>query len=143
MPPDIDIIPGIRIPLRELKFLFTRSAGPGGQNVNKVSTRVELLYDLASSSALTDEQKARARSALGARIGPDGVLRVQAQNSRSQWQNRLIAAERLAGLLRQALRPRKKRVASRPTRGSREERFRTKKKKGTIKRFRGRVSPED
>lgn len=143
MPPPIDIMPGLSIPAREIKFLFTRSGGPGGQNVNKVATRVELLYDLDSSAALDGDQKARVRAALGGRIGPDGVLRIQAQESRSQWQNRLHAVGRLAALLRSALRPRKKRVASRPTAGSREERFRTKKKKGAIKRFRGRVSPED
>lgn len=139
----IDIMPGVSIPLAELKFAFTRSGGPGGQNVNKVSTRVELLFDVDSSSALDDRQKAQVRSALGARIGLDGVLRVQAQESRSQWQNRLRATEKFAGLLRLALRPRKKRVSSRPTAGSREERFTTKKKKGAIKRFRGRVSPDD
>ena len=143
MATDIDIMPGLRIPPGEVKFLFTRSGGPGGQNVNKVSTRVELLYDLSSSSALTDRQKAQVRAALRSRIGFDGVLRIQAQESRSQWQNRLHATEKLAALLRLALRPRKKRVSSRPTAGSREDRFRTKKKKGAIKRSRGRVSPDD
>lgn len=139
----IEVMPGVRIPLTELSFMFTRSGGPGGQNVNKVATRVELLFDVEASPSLDDRQKAAVRSALRARIGSDGVLRVQAQDSRSQWQNRQRAAERLAALLRVALRPRKKRVASRPTSGSREERFRTKKKKGAIKRFRGRVSPDD
>ena len=143
MPAEIDIMPGLRVPLSELRFAFTRSGGPGGQNVNKVSTRVELQFEPESSSVLDDRQKALIRSSLGSRIGKDGVLRIQAQDSRSQWQNRRLATEKFSSLLRLALRPRKKRVASRPTSGSREERFRAKKKKGALKRFRGRVPPDE
>jgi ribosome-associated protein len=139
----LDITPTLRIPLRELKFLFSRSGGPGGQNVNKVATRVELLFDVNASTALDEGQKHMLRSALRSRIDHEGILRIPVQESRSQWQNRQMAQQRFAELLRRALRPARKRVASRPTAGSREARFRAKKKKGAIKRFRGRVSPEE
>ena len=117
MSADIDIMPGLRIPLSEVRFAFMRSGGPGGQNVNKVSTRVELQFEPEASLALDDRQKAMILSSLGGRIGKDGMLRIQAQDSRSQWQNRRLATEKFASLLRLALRPRKKRVASRPTSG--------------------------
>jgi ribosome-associated protein len=139
----LDIVPGLRLPYAELAFSFTRSGGPGGQNVNKVSTRVELRFDIEGSLSLDEGQKRLLRTALGSRVGRDGVLTIQVQESRSQWRNRQIAAEKLAELLRQGLRPRKKRRATNPTAGSRERRFSTKKRKGAVKHLRGRISPDD
>jgi len=139
----IDIMPGIRVGDAELAFSFTRSGGPGGQNVNKVSTRVELRFDVEASPSLDDRQKQLLRSALGSRLGRDGVLMIQVQESRSQWQNRQIAAEKFARLLRHALRPRKKRRATKPTAGSREKRFNAKKRKGAVKHTRGRISLDE
>jgi ribosome-associated protein len=139
----IDIRPGVRIPLSELSFTFARSGGPGGQNVNKVSTRVDLLFDVEGSVALDTFQKASLRAALGTRIGRDGILRVQAQESRSQWTNRQVVVEKFRELLTKALRTRKKRVASAPTKGSKQRRFAAKKKTSRVKQLRGRVTGED
>lgn len=129
----------IAIPLRDVRFRFARGGGPGGQNVNKVETRVELLFDLAGSTVFSDAQKQRLLRVLASRLDEDGILHVMAGESRSQWQNRERALGRLAALLREALTPRKKRVATRPSRGSKEERFREKKQRGATKRLRGRV----
>lgn len=139
----IDILPGVRIPFSELSFSFARSSGPGGQNVNKVSTRVDLLFDVAGTTALDDAQKAILRSVAGTRIGRDGILRVQAQESRSQWMNRQAAVAKFRDLLYRALRQRKKRVASRPTAGSKERRFTSKKKISRVKKMRGRVRGDE
>ena len=143
MPPSIEVTPALHIPARELKFLFSRSGGPGGQNVNKVATRVELLFDVNRSAALNAEQKSAILIAMKSRVDSDGILHIPVQESRSQWQNRQLAQERFVELLRRALRPSKKRKGSRPTAGSREERFRAKKRRGTIKQHRGRVSPDE
>jgi ribosome-associated protein len=137
---DLEVRAGVVIPGREIRFRFARSGGPGGQNVNKVESRVELLFDVATSVAFSDAQRHRIRSALANRLDADGVLQIAVQESRSQWQNREIALQRLAEMLSTALTPRKKRVATKPSRGSKEERFRAKKKRGEIKRNRGRVS---
>lgn len=136
---DLEITPTITVPAREIKFRFARSGGPGGQNVNKVESRAELLFDIASSTAFSDAQKHRIHAALQKRMDAEGVLHIIVQDSRSQWQNREFAMMRLAELLQRALVPRKKRVATRPSRGSKEERFREKKKRGETKRSRGRI----
>jgi len=139
----VDILPGVRIPISELSFSFARSGGPGGQNVNKVSTRVDLHFDVEGSRALNDDQKSMLRAVLGTRIGRDGILRVQAQESRSQWTNRLAAMAKFRDLLQRALRRRKKRVASAPTAGSKQRRFATKKKTSRVKKLRGKVTGEE
>ena len=136
----LEISEGVVIPAREIRFRFARSGGPGGQNVNKVESRVELLFDLAASSAFSDAQRNRLRSALRTKLDDDGVLQIVVQESRSQWQNRETALARLAETIRVALIPRKRRVATKPSRGSKEERVRSKKKRGEIKRNRGRIS---
>jgi len=136
---DLVITPTLTVPAREIKFRFARSGGPGGQNVNKVESRVELLFNLAASIAFSDTQKHRIHTALQKRLDADGILHIVVQESRSQWQNREFALTRLAELLKSALTPRKRRVATRPSRGSKEERFRVKKKRGEVKRSRGRI----
>ncbi|MBK7257572.1 MAG: aminoacyl-tRNA hydrolase [Ignavibacteriae bacterium] len=136
----LEVSEGVVIPAREIRFRFARSGGPGGQNVNKVESRVELLFDLAASSAFSDAQRHRLRSALRTKLDDDGVLQIVVQESRSQWQNRETALARLAETIRVALIPRKRRVATKPSRGSKEERVRSKKKRGEIKRNRGRIS---
>jgi ribosome-associated protein len=139
----IEIMNGLRIPDDEVSFVFARSGGPGGQNVNKVSTRVELLFDIGASRSLDAGQKSILRSALRNRTGSGGVLRVRSDASRSQWKNRQDALRKFTHLLARALQPVKKRASSRPTRAARAERLAAKKRTGVLKRSRGRVSGDD
>jgi ribosome-associated protein len=126
----------IEIPLSELRFRTSRSGGPGGQNVNKLETRVELLFDVLRSASLRDDQKQAVLSALASRIDAEGFLHISSQKSRSQWENKQLVIERLAALLHSALRVRKKRVKTAPTRGSKERRIQSKKKHSQKKQLR-------
>lgn len=130
------VMPGLEIPDGELEFVASRSGGPGGQNVNKVSSRVTLRFDVERSSALNSEQRIRIQRKLASRINKDGVLQVNAQRTRSQDLNRTDAVERFGELLRAALRENKARVKTRATRGSKEERLREKRKRTEVKRAR-------
>jgi len=132
----ISVRPGIAVPESELEFVVSRSGGPGGQNVNKVSTRVTLRFDLEKTTALTAEQRARIRARLASRINKDGVLQVTSQRTRSQDLNREDAVSRFAELLSGALREEKSRVATKATRSSKEQRLEDKRKRTNIKRAR-------
>jgi ribosome-associated protein len=136
MSQDLVIRSGLVLPAGELRYRFSRSSGPGGQNVNKVESRVEVAFDVASSPALTDRQRGQIQHALAGRLDPDGKIRLVVQDSRSQWANREAAREKLAALLRAALTPRKRRIATGPSRGSKERRFRAKKARSAIKKTR-------
>ena len=129
---------GLVIPHGELVERFSRSSGPGGQSVNTTDSRVQLTFDLATSTVLTDTQRERALRRLAARL--DGtVLTVDASEERSQFRNRTVARERLAALLREALAPPPpQRRATRPTRGSIDRRLASKSRRGDLKRQRGR-----
>ena len=124
------------VPLREIHFRTSRSGGPGGQNVNKVETRVEVWWSLEESPAFTAAEKARIRASLGRRVGADGAVRVVSQKFRSQSRNRAAAVDRLRELVADALRPRKSRRATRPTTSSREARLESKKRRAATKRLR-------
>ena len=126
----------VAIPMRELRFAFTRSSGPGGQHVNKAATQVELTFDLTGSPSLTADQKHRVLAALRGYVSKDGVLRLTCQTTRSQAQNREEVAARFQTLLREALSPRKRRQRTRPTRASKERRLRAKKHRSRIKGMR-------
>ena len=128
----------LAIPDNELTLAFVRSSGPGGQNVNKVATAVQLRYDLAGSVALSEAVKTRLRSLSGRRLTADGALLIVARNHRSQEQNRREAGERLAELVRRALVPPKARKATAPTRAARERRLDTKDRVKRTKRLRTR-----
>ena len=119
------------MPLTEVELRFSRSSGPGGQHANTAETRVEALFDVEASAALTDAQKRR----VVARAGP--VLRAVAQDERSQWRNRQLALERLAEELRAALRVERPRVATRPTAAARQRRLEEKRRRSATKRLRG------
>jgi ribosome-associated protein len=122
----LSISSSLAIPVAELRFRFSRSGGAGGQHVNKVSTRVELLFNIRSSSSLTDQQKERLLSRLKTRVDAEGCLAVSSQESRSQWQNREQAVKKFITLISRALRETRPRLATKVTKGSRERRLRTK-----------------
>jgi ribosome-associated protein len=124
----LEIMPAVTIRLSELHFRTSRSGGPGGQNVNKLETRVELLFDIPNSTSLSREQKDRLLAELGSRVDAEGIVHMTSQASRSQWENKRLAIDNFVALLRAALKIRKKRVRSSPTRASKERRVRTKKK---------------
>lgn len=125
------------IPEDELVERFVRSAGPGGQNVNKVASAVELRFDVAGSRVLPDAVRARLLLRRDRRLTDAGVLVIQANRFRDQGKNRGDARERLAALLRAALVTPKRRIATRPTRASKERRIDAKKTRSAIKRTRG------
>ncbi len=120
----------------ELTFRTSRSSGPGGQNVNKLNTRVAVLFDVAGSPGLSEEQKQQVRSRLATRIDKQGVLQVVSQKHRSQEANRQAAVERLQELLREALTPEPIRRRTRVPAGARERRLQEKKRRGMLKRQR-------
>ncbi len=126
----------LKIPLAEIQFRTSRSSGPGGQNVNKLETRVELLFDVAGSPSIPDHLRQRLLNYLASHLDSSGVLRIVVQDSRSQWKNKQLAIERLMMLLKSALIMRKKRVATKPTNTAREDRLRIKKVKSETKRLR-------
>ncbi|WP_299760162.1 alternative ribosome rescue aminoacyl-tRNA hydrolase ArfB [uncultured Pontibacter sp.] len=122
---------------REMQFQASRSGGAGGQNVNKVNTKVELRFHVENSELLTEEEKALVQEKLGNRITNDGYLQVVCQTERSQLQNKELCVQRFYELLRQALTMQKKRSATKPTRSSVRRRLESKKKQAEKKASRG------
>jgi ribosome-associated protein len=139
----IEINDRLSIPDDEVAFTFTRSSGPGGQKVNKTSTRVTLRFDVEGSPGLTDAERARIRRRLATRISKDGMLRVISQKHRTQTANRRAALERFAELLRAALKPERKRKPTRIPNAVKEERLKAKKHRSLIKHERSRPCDPD
>jgi ribosome-associated protein len=127
------------LPDTELQFQFIRASGPGGQNVNKVASAVQLRFDAAGTQALTPAVKARLRALAGSRMTAEGALLIVARNHRTQEANRREALQRLEDLLARASIEPKKRHATRPTLGSRQRRLEVKRERKRTKQLRGRV----
>jgi ribosome-associated protein len=120
----------VALPLSEIELRFSRSSGPGGQHANTAETRVEAVFDVEASGALSTAQKRRVL----ARTGP--LIRAVAQDERSQWRNRELAVERIADQLREALRIERTRVPTKPTAAAREKRLEEKRRRSELKRLR-------
>ena len=132
----IQVTNDVSIPENEVTFTASRSGGPGGQNVNKVSSRVTLSFDVANSASLSNDQKHQIYRKLATRINKDGVLRVVSQRTRSQDMNRADALERFSELLRHALTPERPRIKTRIPAAATRRRIEEKKKRTLIKRTR-------
>lgn len=143
MKKELEIFPWLKIPESELEFRFTRSSGPGGQNVNKVATRVELMFDVARSPSLDERKRDRIQTRLAGMMDRDGILHLASQESRSQWKNRMDVIEKFVALLKKALAPQHRRIATGPTSGSRLARVKQKRARSAAKAFRRRVTAED
>lgn len=141
MSEDLPIQEGLTIPGWELWFSTSRSSGAGGQHVNRTESRVTVHWHLSASSALTPLQKDRLLRRLSHRLDKDGVLQLHAEDHRSQLRNKEAVLERLRALIIDALKPRKPRIATRPTRGSIERRIRAKKEVGEKKSLRKKPKP--
>ena len=132
----LEITPRLSIPDSELVERFVRSSGPGGQNVNKVATAVELRFDVVHSPSLPEPVRARLLARRDRRLTDDGVLVLSAQRFRTQDRNREDARERLAALITAVLAPPKKRIATKPSKGAKERRLGAKRERATVKRQR-------
>ncbi len=124
---NISINDSLSVPRSELSFRTSRSGGPGGQNVNKVESKVELLFDVSHSVTLSESERRKILTRLKNRIDSDGILHLSSQSSRSQLENKEKAISDFAVLLRSALKPAKKRIPTRPTKSAREKRLKRKK----------------
>jgi ribosome-associated protein len=130
------VSPALSLPLAELEYRASRSGGPGGQHVNTSSTRVEVWWDVAGSSALTEEQRARLLARLATRLDSAGRLRLVSSGSRSQLRNREEVTERLRDLVAAALRVPKARKRTQPSRAAKAARLEAKRRRSAIKRER-------
>jgi len=139
----IEIGDGLAIPDEEVSFVTSRSGGPGGQNVNKLETRVTLRFDLAASPSLTDEQKSRLQERLATRVTRAGILQVTSQKHRTQADNREAAVARFAELLREGLHEEAPRKKTRTPKAAKRRRIEAKRRRGLQKKARtGRIEVE-
>ncbi len=137
------VAPGFAIDESEIEEKFVRSSGPGGQNVNKVSTSVELRFDVRRSPSLSEQIRRRLAQIAAGRISADGILIIEAHEFRTQEQNRQAARERLVALLRQASQVPRVRRPTRPTLAAKAARTDDKRRRGRTKRLRSTIPPDD
>jgi ribosome-associated protein len=138
----LPVTPTLTIEDTDLDERFVRASGPGGQNVNKVATAVQLRFDAARSTALDPSARARLTALAGSRMTADGVLVIDAREHRTQAQNRASARQRLVELLREALKRPRRRRKTKPTAGSKEKRLDTKRRRARVKAGRGRIDDQ-
>lgn len=143
MDDDLQINDSVTIPAGELGFKTSRAGGPGGQHVNKTSSRVTLEWNVETSASISKLEKLRIYKALGGRINSEGVFQISVDESRSQHANRELARRRFAELLKDALKVQKKRVKTRPTLASKTRRVDAKRKTSGKKQMRGRPGQDD
>jgi ribosome-associated protein len=139
---DDDIIPinnSVNIPKSELEFRFSTSSGPGGQHANRSATRVTLLFDVVHSPALDEVSRSHLLARLATRLDKQGILQIHVQESRSQQQNRELAISRFQRILSEALKPRKPRRATKPSRAAIDKRLAEKKQRARLKQDRGKL----
>ena len=130
------VSPTLSIPLSELRFKFRRSSGPGGQNVNKLNTAVELQFDFVHSAVLSDEQRQRIAEKLAARLNSTGALSIQSERFRTQGRNRADCLDKLAALLSEALKKPPKRQKTKPSRAAQARRLDSKRRHSDRKKSR-------
>jgi ribosome-associated protein len=129
----LDIAPHVAIEDAELEERFIRASGPGGQNVNKVASAVQLRFDAAHSPAIDDATRARLKTIAGSRMTDEGIVVIDAREHRTQAQNREAARDRLVGLLREALKRPKRRRRTKPSAASKQKRLDTKRRRAQVK----------
>jgi ribosome-associated protein len=139
----LEISPHLIIPDSDIELAFVRASGPGGQNVNKVASAVQMRFDVAGTAVLAEPVKMRLRALAGRRLTDDDAILIIARNHRTQEQNRREAGERLTELIQRALVPPKPRKKTKPTRASRERRLETKTRQQRTKGLRGKVKKWD
>ena len=139
----IPVTPAISIDEREIRMVFVRSSGPGGQNVNKVSTAVQLRFDAMNSPSLPEAVRNRLIHLAGKRISGSGILMIEARRYRTQERNRQDALDRLVALIRKAAERPKTRIKTRPSSGSKKRRVANKLRRSETKRMRRPVEPHD
>ena len=139
----LEINEQVSIPRSELSFRFSRSGGPGGQHVQKSSTRVELLFDVANSPSLTEAQRSRVLKRLSGYVDKTGVLHLISQSERSQLRNREDVVSRFQAMMRQALKRRKRRRPTKPSAAAKERRLQRKHRRSQLKKSRGKVREDE
>lgn len=139
----IQVTPQLAIDENEIRWVFARSSGPGGQHVNKASTAAQLRFDVLNSPSLPDDLRTRLLRMAGNMINDDGVLVINARRFRSQFRNRQDALDRLIDVIREATIPRKTRRRTKPTAASRRRRLQAKRRRSDLKRMRRKVTSYD